>query len=503
MTRAERDNLMGRVLVVDDHAAVRESVIDILRQAGYAVEGLASAVEALPLVERQTPDVVITDLQMPGIDGLEFIRQISRRRLSTQVIMITAHATIASAVEAMRYGAFDYLEKPFDVNQLEQLVAQAMERRRLCGPDDATTVGVRQAGKPAPPDGDDLGMVGDSAAMRQLRERIRQVAPTDETVLILGESGTGKELVARALHSLSPRAARALVSLNCPALSPQLAESELFGHRRGAFTGADADRTGRFELADGGAILLDEITEIDLPLQAKLLRVLQERTYEPVGSSETRSCDVRVMASTNRDLAAEIAAGRFRQDLYYRLAVVPLELPPLRARGADVLQLAEHFLERAARRLNRKRVELGSDCRALLTTYHWPGNVRELENLITRACVLNVGQAIAAGDVRPWLQQPEVGAGGEASAKPQAAGGGSLDEMERATIIATLERCGGNRGQAAAALGIGVRTLSGKLRAYGFAPRTREFSGSHAGGVRRNLPIGSAETAVGGIRRTA
>jgi DNA-binding NtrC family response regulator len=482
------------VLVVDDHAAVRESVIDVLRQAGYEAEGLASAVEALPLVERGGFDVVITDLQMPGIDGLEFIRQMSRRRLAAQAIMITAHATIASAVEAMRFGAFDYLEKPFDVNQLEQLVARAMERRRLCEPE-----------RNAPQHGGDdrlasLGMVGDSAAMRQLRERIRQVAPTEETVLICGESGTGKELVARAVHAISRRAGGPLVSLNCPALSPQLAESELFGHRRGAFTGADADRTGRFELASGGAILLDEITEIDLPLQAKLLRVLQERSFEAVGSSETRTVDVRVIASTNRDLAAEIAAGRFREDLYFRLAVVPLELPPLRARGEDVQLLANHFLDRAAGRLNRPRLELATDARELLSAYHWPGNVRELENLITRACVLYAGKSISAADIRPWLQQPERLGGGE-PAPP--AGGLNLNEMERAAIVATLERFGGNRAKTAAALGIGVRTLSGKLRAYGFAPRTREFSAVGVSNDRQNLPIGSAGSAAGGVRRTA
>jgi DNA-binding NtrC family response regulator len=501
MKRTVCDNLKpgsaasrGSVLVVDDHAAVRESVIDVLRQAGYAVGGLASAVEALPALEACGVDVVITDLQMPGIDGLEFIREIAKRRLPVQVIMITAHATIASAVEAMRFGAFDYLEKPFDVNRLEQLVARAMERRRLCEPEIAKPVsGESQAF-------DDLGMVGNSPAMRQLWERIRQVAPTDETVLICGESGTGKELVARAVHALSRRAAGPLVSLNCPALSPQLAESELFGHRRGAFTGADADRTGRFELASGGAILLDEITEIELPLQAKLLRVLQERTFEPVGSSETRMADVRVMASTNRDLAAEIAAGRFREDLYYRLAVVPLELPPLRARGADVQLLAEHFLDRAGVRLNRKRMELAEDARELLAAYHWPGNVRELENLITRACVLNQGAAIAAAEIRPWLQQPEA-VGESHVAKP--ASGGSLDAMEREMIVATLERFGGNRSKAAAALGIGVRTLSGKLRAYGYAPRTKEFSAASAATVRRNLPISSAGTAVGEVRRTA
>jgi DNA-binding NtrC family response regulator len=511
----------GRVLVVDDHAAVRESVIDVLRQAGYRVEGLASAVEALPLLERESFDVVVTDLQMPAMDGLEFIRQMSLRRLPTQVIMITAHATIASAVEAMRFGAFDYLEKPFDVTRLEELVARAMERRQLWG-DDATVESLtpatptkgRSASSTIVADScDAMGMIGDSPAMRLLRERIRQVAPTDETVLICGESGTGKELVARAVHAFSRRATGPLVSLNCPALSPQLAESELFGHRRGAFTGADSDRVGRFELAKGGAILLDEITEIDLPLQAKLLRVLQERTFELVGASETRLADVRVIASTNRDLMAEIAGGRFREDLYYRLAVVPLELPPLRTRGDDVQLLADHFLDRAAKRLERPRAELAVDCRELLAAYHWPGNVRELENIITRACVLSGGAPIGACDIRPWLQQPEAvnfqagGAGAPAFMPPAinaAAGTSNLDDVERAMIVATLQRFGGNRSQTAAALGIGVRTLSGKLRAYGFAPRTREF-GEPAGLAchRQFPPINSANTAVALTRKTA
>ncbi|MEQ8838864.1 MAG: sigma-54 dependent transcriptional regulator, partial [Lacipirellulaceae bacterium] len=340
--------------------------------------------------------VVVTDLQMPGMDGLEFIREISQRRLRTQAIMVTAHATITSAVEAIRHGAFDYMEKPFDVNQLEQLVARAFARGQL--------VESQESSDSSP---DDFNMVGNSPAMQLLRERIKQVAPTDETVLICGESGTGKELVARAVHALSQRSEGPLVSLNCPALSEQLAESELFGHRRGAFTGADTDRTGRFELAEGGAIFLDEITEIDLTLQAKLLRVLQERSFEPVGSSETRSADVRVLASSNRNLAEHSATGQFREDLYYRLAVVPLELPPLRERGEDVQQLADFFLEKAALRLSRKRCELANDARELFATYHWPGNVRELENLITRACVLNQGQPLTASELRPWLQQPE------------------------------------------------------------------------------------------------
>jgi DNA-binding NtrC family response regulator len=440
---------------------------------------------------------------MPGMDGLEFIRQLARRRTAAQAIMVTAHATIASAVEAMRLGAFDYLEKPFDVVSLERVVARALERGRVS----ATIAKPQAAAAGTNGTEDDLGMVGGSAAMAAMRRRILQVAPTDETVLVCGESGAGKELVARALHAASRRAACPLVSLNCPALSPQLAESELFGHRRGAFTGADADRAGRFELAEGGTLFLDEITEIELPLQAKLLRVLQERTFEPVGSSQSRKANVRIIASTNRDLRAEIAAGRFREDLYYRLAVVPLELPPLRSRGDDVLELIEFFLERAANRLQRPRVGLSDDARELLARYRWPGNVRELENLITRACVLSPGGAIEADDLRPWLE-PTALAGDEASptTTPELAGA-RLDDLERATIVATLQKFGGNRAQTAAALGIGVRTLSGKLRAYGFAPRAREFSlpttNEHDRSDRQKLPMAAANPAGWETRRSA
>ncbi len=319
-------------------------------------------------------------------------------------------------------------------------------------------------------------MIGSSPAMRELRERIAQVAATDETVLICGESGTGKELVARAIHALSRRAAGALVSLNCPALSAQLTESELFGHKRGAFTGADDDRTGRFEAAHGGSILLDEVTEIDLNLQAKLLRVLQERSFERVGASETVSVDVRVIATTNRDLLAEIAAGRFREDLYFRLAVVPIVLPPLRERQGDVLELADHFLVQAAERLSRKRVELETAARELLSSYNWPGNVRELQNIITRACVLNLGLPISAGELRPWLR--DGGINGPCAVEAIDEGGAvpaniTLDEMERRLIVATLKRCEGHRAKAAEKLGIGLRTLSGKLRDYGYAPGKR------------------------------
>lgn len=491
MTKGSQIDQPAKVLVVDDHAAARESIADVLRHVGYDVTSLGSPMEALPCLERTAHELVITDLQMPGMDGLEFIRQIRCRGLQTQALMITGHATISSAVEAMRHGAFDYLEKPFDVNHLEELVGKAIERGRLVATDSSHHAIALDT---------TIGMIGESSAMRELRSRIRQVAPTDETVLVCGESGTGKELVARAIHALSRRNDHDLVSLNCPALSPQLTESELFGHRRGAFTGADDDRTGRFELAQGGTILLDEISEIDLGLQSKLLRVLQEKTYEPVGSSSTVSADVRVIASTNRHLPTEVNAGTFRQDLYYRLAVVPILMPPLRDRGDDVQLLADFFLVRAAERLGRDVCVLEDSVRSLFANYHWPGNVRELENIITRACVLNDGKSISATELRPWLEQPESAGGPEDGASTLPVGT-SLDEMERQMIVATLEHFEGHRAKTAEALGIGVRTLSGKLKTYGYAPRTKTFNVQASN--RQNLPNRSANTAESGNAKAA
>jgi DNA-binding NtrC family response regulator len=477
---AQQAKHIRRMLVVDDHAAARESVADVLRQAGHEAICASSASEALGLLTHNEFQVIVTDLQMPGMDGLEFIRQIHHRNLRVQVIMVTAHATIASAVEAMRYGAFDYLEKPFNATQLEATVNRALERGQLLVPDEQhadTSISM----------GEIPGLVGSSRAMQELRNRLAQVANTDETVLICGESGTGKELVAKAIHHQSKRATGPLVSLNCPALSPQLTESELFGHRRGAFTGADDDRIGRFEMADQGTIFLDEITEIDLGLQAKLLRVLQERTFERVGCSKTRAANVRVLASTNRDIAKEVTAGRFRQDLYYRLAVVPLMLPPLRERDDDVHLLTDFFLKRAAKRLSRDMCTLTDDVRDLFAAYHWPGNVRELENIVTRACVLNDGRAITAVELRPWLEQPENINYRRPAALPV---GTTLEDMERQMIVATLEHYQGHRARTAEALGIGIRTLSGKLRAYGYAPHAKEFA--ETASARQNLPMASA-----------
>ncbi len=460
---------IGQVLVVDDHARAREAISDVLQHAGHQVDGCSSAVEALNHLERGDVDVVITDLQMPGMDGLEFIRQIEQRKYGVQVVMVTAHASVATAVDAMRHGAFDYIEKPFQADQLEQLVRRAIDRGTITDHSGSLTT-LSESGMPV--------MVGDGPVMESFRQHILQVAPTDETVLITGESGTGKELVARLVHHASRRAAGPFVGVNCPVLSAQLMESELFGHERGAFTSADTSRSGRFELAQCGTLLLDEVTEIDLPLQAKLLRVLQERTFERVGSSESIAVDTRVIASTNRDLRGEIAEGRFREDLYYRLAVVPLHVPPLRERREDIGQLTDHFLRLAADRLDNEPCRLDTGARDLLVSYHWPGNVRELQNIVSRACVLHQGKTVGADDLRPWLidAQPGAVSADVGVGPPSAPGGTSLQEMERRLIESTLEHYDGHRAKTATALGIGLRTLSGKLKSYGYAPRQKTLT---------------------------
>lgn len=452
----------GRVLVVDDHAQARQSMADVLRQAGHEVACCSSAAEALQLVESEAFDCVVTDLKMPGMNGVELVIQLEKRQYGAQIVMVTAHASVPTAVEAMRHGAFDYIEKPFNVDQLEKLVADAIRHSRLMRPG-----GISPAADGEQPP----RLIGSSNTMQLLRQRIAQVAPTPETVLICGETGTGKELVAREIHRASDRSEGPMVSLNCPVLSAHLMESELFGHQRGAFTGADAPRVGRFELADGGSILLDEVTEIDLHLQAKLLRVLQEKAFERVGSSQTIRVDVRVLATTNRNLLEEVEAGRFRRDLYYRLAVLPIHIPPLRERRQDIPELIDYFLQRSARRLQRDPCTLDAAARDLLVHHDWPGNVRELENVITRAGVLAGGRLVSADELRPWLI-----AGSPASRAPEVPVGLSLEEMERRLIEATLEHFDGHRERTAKALGIGVRTLSGKLRQYGYAPREKSFS---------------------------
>ncbi len=386
--------------------------------------------------------------------------------VDSQVVMITAHASVDSAVDAMRHGAFDYVEKPINADQLENVVERAIRQA-----EPRSSVPAQQSPGVEDP------MVGQSEPLKQLKTQIARIAATDETVLITGESGVGKELVARAIHGQSSRSPGPLVSMNCPALSPQLMESELFGHVQGAFTSADAPRVGRFELADQGTIFLDEITEIDTVLQAKLLRVLQERCYERVGDSQPKKVDVRVVATTNRCLRTEVQANRFRQDLYFRLNVVPLHVPPLRERGEDVLLLASHFAQRTASWLHREPFELLPDAQQLLLSYQWPGNVRELENLITRTAVLNEGNMVSAADLRPWLieseDEPALESNGQ---RKMLTAGMSLQDMERQLIEATLKKFDAHREKTAKALGIGVRTLTNKLRSYGYAPRAKSPS---------------------------
>ncbi len=466
-TNSRKQPTTGRVLVVDDHARARESMADILECAGHHVQCSSSAVEALRTLDTTSVDVIITDLRMPGMTGLEFIYELSKRNDDAQVVMVTAHASVTTAVDAMRHGAFDYIEKPFNADQLEDLVGRAMRH----GAERRSTV-------PAATD-QTSAMVGSSIVMQQLRQKIAQVAPTGETVLITGESGVGKELVAQAIHAASQRSQGPMVSLNCPALSPQLMESELFGHERGAFTNADAPRVGRFELADKGTILLDEVTEISLPLQAKLLRVLQEKSFERVGSSDTQFVDVRVLATSNRDLHSSVQDGEFREDLYFRLAVVPIHVPPLRERRGDIPDLVTHFLQQAAKRLGKAPCELARCAVDLLLEYGWPGNVREVENLTTRASVLNTGGAITADELRPWLMSSvdsATTAGDFGSGDETITVGTNLADMERKLIEATLEHFGGHRAQTAGALGIGIRTLTNKMRSYGYAPRTKTFA---------------------------
>lgn len=466
------ENGQGRVLVVDDHARARESMTDILQHAGHDVRCCCSAVEALQSLEQWSPDVILTDLQMPGMNGIEFIRAMGERNVEAQTVMVTAHATVSAAVDAMRLGALDFIEKPFDVNQLEQLVARALQH---CNSEQ------QRSSVPAARDCGQVEMIGSSVAMRALRQQIARVSPTDETVLITGESGTGKELVARTIHTQSRRSEHTMVSFNCPALSPQLMESELFGHERGAFTSADACRIGRFELANHGTVLLDEVTEVELSLQAKLLRVLQERAFERVGSSTTRDVDVRVLATTNRDLLTEVKEGRFRQDLYYRLAVVPIHVPPLRKRREDIATLANHFLKQSADRLGDDGGRLTDSAYDLLVSHHWPGNVRELENVITRASVLRTGDEIDADSLAGWLiGDPTLVSSYSAdnAGTTSVEVGTSLQDMERTLIEATLEHFDGHRAKTATALGIGVRTLANKLRNYGYAPRAKSLARS-------------------------
>ena len=446
------------ILVVDDEPAMRLLLSSILTDEGYQVTSAASAEEALRLIATRHYHLVLTDLKMPGISGLELLAQVKRDDPDTAVIILTAFGTVEGAVEAMRKGAVHYLLKPLaNPDELRLTVRRVLEERRVT--DEATT--LRQATEAVFPFGE---IVAGDAKMRGALELGRSVAPTDATVLITGETGTGKELMARAIHHWSPRAEQAFVAVNCAALAETLLESELFGHEKGAFTGAAAQRRGRFELAHGGTLLLDEVGEMTPALQAKLLRVLQEGTFERVGGTKTVTVDVRVIAATNRDMQRLVAERAFREDLYYRLSVFPIVLPPLRERPADILPLAAHILQQASRRFGKQIIGFAEEALALLQDYAWPGNIRELQNVIERAAILCREDRIA-----PAHLHLSASPGVLSSVAPK-----TLRELEREAILAALAAHKGNRRKAADQLGIGLRTLYTRLREYGISTESDE-----------------------------
>jgi two-component system response regulator AtoC len=445
---------MKRLLIVDDDARMRRVLQILAHKMGLGCEAGASADEALASFRAERSDLVITDLKMPGKGGLEFLGELRAIDAEVPVIVLTAHGTVQTAVEAMKLGAVDYLQKPFDVDALELVIHRALEHSRF-------RVENRFLREQADNSGRFGELIGSAPAMLAVFELARQVAPTRSPVLITGETGTGKELVARAIHHFSPRRDKLFVALNCTAIPADLLESELFGHVRGAFSGAQADRIGRFQAADEGTLFLDEIGDMDVKLQAKLLRVLEDSVIEPLGTNRRVPIDVRIVSSTNRDLDAAMRAGAFREDLYFRLNVFTVTLPALRERARDIGALAESFLAEFARELGKPPLRLAPESTTWLQSYAWPGNVRELRNVMERAAVLSKDTIIQAPFIRSLLP---------ASTQPSAARltlEHALDELERRMILDALAEANDNKVAAAHQLGIGERTLWSKLKKHG------------------------------------
>ena len=445
-----------RILVVDDEPTQLELVGGFLRKQGFEVVAAASGRAAVARFKQEPFDLVLTDQRMPDLSGLDVLDAVRAASPETAVVIMTAYGTIETAVSAVKAGAADYLAKPLNLDELLHRIHQIQDRRRLLTENRELRAALAERHRVE-------GIIGESGAMQEMLSVVRRVAPSDATVLIRGESGTGKELIARALHYASPRAARPLVKVNCAALAESLLEAELFGHEKGAFTGAVTARKGRFELADGGSLFLDEIGDLPPHLQVKLLRVLQEREFERVGSSRPIKVDVRLLAATHRNLEALVREGRFRDDLYYRINVVTIQLPPLRERREDVPMLIDHFLRAFADKNGKSIRGLTREAREALLRYDYPGNVRELENLIERAVVLTRDDVIDLTDLPLTLEaqaaEPESGAGLVAA----------VEGLERRMIREALAKADGIQTRAAELLGIGERVLRYKLKKYGLS----------------------------------
>ena len=443
-----------RILIVEDEEKLRRVIQLQLETAGFEVSQAGTAEDGLRLAGQA--DLVLSDLRLPGMDGLEMIHRIHRVNARTPIVVMTAFGTVENAVEAMKAGALDFLPKPFSMDHLMAVVHKAFEVRALR---DENRQLREELGHRYTFD----NIIGSSKAMQEIFATIERVAPTQATVLLAGESGTGKDLIARAIHYHSPRRERPFVKINCTAIPENLMESELFGYDRGAFTGANSSKPGKFEQADSGTVFLDEIGDVPANVQVKLLRILQEREFERLGSNKTRQIDVRVIAATNVDLRAALENGEFREDLYYRLNVVPVEMPPLRQRKEDIPSLAAHFLEKYAPQFGSGVTSISGDALAVLTEHHWPGNVRELENVIERSLVLSSGERLQAPDIRMDRNPTRSEAGGD----PFLPEGMTLQEHEQDLIRKALEKANGNKSQAARLLGLTRNALRYRLSQMG------------------------------------
>ena len=453
--------MSARILVVDDERLIRGGLCQALRNHGYLTEQAADAAEALEALAREMPDLLLLDYKLPDRSGLEVLRAVRKLSPRTPVVMITAHASVGGAVEAMKEGAYDYLGKPFEMDELIQTVARALEAGSL-------REEIARAREDARRESALENVVAEAPAMREVVRLIRRVAESEaSTILLLGESGVGKGIVARALHFSGPRWEKPFMHITCTALPETLLESELFGHEKGAFTDARVQKKGLFELADGGTVFLDEIGDLSQGMQGKLLRVLEDKAFRRVGGTRDIRVSVRIVAATNKDLAAEVQAGRFRGDLYFRLQVIPIEIPPLRERAEDLLPLAESFVRHFDRELRKQVSGIDPAAAELMRRYPWPGNVRELRNAIERAVLLTDGETISARDLPGEIRHPKGSADAGAGALHLPPGGIVLEELERTMVVEALARSRGNRTHAARLLGMNRDQIRYRIEKFG------------------------------------